>query len=115
MRLGRSFAIASKPVTFRQFLKFKSTWRDKTVREFAPDEDCPVNRITWAHAANYCNWLSEKEGIPAKEWCYEFNRDGKVAKLKANYLSLEGHRLPTDAGDGVRLKAARGHDESLLR
>jgi formylglycine-generating enzyme required for sulfatase activity len=41
--------------------------------------------------------LSGLEGIPQKQWCYETDEQGKVAKLKANYLSLTGYRLPTEA------------------
>jgi formylglycine-generating enzyme required for sulfatase activity len=48
-------------------------------------------------AAAYCNWLSEREGIPQDQWCYETNVQGLVTKLKENYLSLAGYRLPTEA------------------
>ena len=27
--------------------------------------------ISWWDAAHYCNWLSEQEGIPRDQWCYE--------------------------------------------
>src|SRR5262249_34037025 len=42
----------------------------------------------------------KEEGLPEKEWCYEPNPEGKDAlgmKLRANYLSLTGYRLPTEA------------------
>ncbi len=51
--------------------------------------------MSWYQAAAYCNWLSKEEGIDEKEWCYEIK--GKVTKLKENYLSLSGYRLPTEA------------------
>jgi formylglycine-generating enzyme required for sulfatase activity len=51
--------------------------------------------MSWYQAAAYCNWLSEKEGIDEKEWCYEIK--GKVTKLRENYLRLSGYRLPTEA------------------
>src|SRR5262249_51652916 len=47
--------------------------------------------------AAYCNWLSKREGIPEDQWCYETNAQGQVVKLKENYLSLTGYRLPTEA------------------
>ena len=53
--------------------------------------------VTWYQAAEYCNWLSEEEGL---EKCYEANAQGKYAsgmKMKANYLQLTGYRLPTEA------------------
>ena len=51
--------------------------------------------MIWYEAAAYCNWLSKEEGIPEDQWCYEIK--GQVTKLKANYLSLTGYRLPTEA------------------
>jgi eukaryotic-like serine/threonine-protein kinase len=41
--------------------------------------------------------LSKQEKIPEDQWCYETNAKGQVAKLKENYLSLTGYRLPTEA------------------
>ena len=29
--------------------------------------------MIWDEAALYCNWLSEREGIPEDQWCYEKN------------------------------------------
>jgi formylglycine-generating enzyme required for sulfatase activity len=51
-------------------------------------------------AAAYCNWLSEQEGIPKEQWCYERNKEGKFAegmKLAPDYLKRTGYRLPTEA------------------
>ena len=56
--------------------------------------------MTWYEAAEYCNWLSEKEGISADQWCYEPNDQGKFAegmRAKDKYLTLTGYRLPTEA------------------
>jgi formylglycine-generating enzyme required for sulfatase activity len=52
--------------------------------------------VSWLHAARYCNWLSQREGIPEDEWCYP--REIRLnARLPANYLSRTGYRLPTEA------------------
>src|SRR5262249_41476128 len=54
---------------------------------------------SWYDAAAYCNWLSDKEGIPKDQWCYEPNEKGEYGdamKLAPNYLSRTGYRLPTD-------------------
>jgi formylglycine-generating enzyme required for sulfatase activity len=56
-----------------------------------------VQGATWFLAAQYCNWLSEKEDIPKDQWCYETNPQGEVIRLRANYLSLAGYRLPSEA------------------
>jgi formylglycine-generating enzyme required for sulfatase activity len=47
-------------------------------------------------AAAYCNWLSDQEGLKDQQ-CYEMNPKGRVTRLKENYLSLTGYRLPTEA------------------
>jgi formylglycine-generating enzyme required for sulfatase activity len=66
------------------------------VSRYSPTDDCPALVISWHEAAEYCNWLSKEEGIDDPEqWCYEIK--GQVAKLKKNYLSLSGYRLPTEA------------------
>jgi formylglycine-generating enzyme required for sulfatase activity len=97
-RIGRTFAIAAKPVTVEQFLRFRED--HNYLRQVAPTVDCPVHYITWYLAAEYCNWLSEQEGISKDQWCYEPNPQGQYSqgmKLKANYLHLTGYRLPTEA------------------
>jgi formylglycine-generating enzyme required for sulfatase activity len=56
--------------------------------------------VSWYEAAEYCNWLSQREGIAEPEWCYEPNQNGKYdegMKIKAGYLGLKGYRLPTEA------------------
>ena len=56
--------------------------------------------MTWYEAAHYCNWLSEQEGIPNEQRCYEKNKEGKYGpgmKAKDNFLELTGYRLPTEA------------------
>jgi len=59
-----------------------------------------VNQISWFDAVAYCNWLSEQEGIPKDQWCYEPNKDGKYEdgmKMASDYLKRTGYRLPTEA------------------
>ncbi len=110
VRISRSFAIASKPVTIEQFNRF---WQQtqaaeghefKYESEFADRPDCPVHHTTWYHAAAYCNWLSKQEGLPDSELCYEPAKDnngkpiyGNGMRLAPNYLQRSGYRLPTEA------------------
>jgi formylglycine-generating enzyme required for sulfatase activity len=61
-----------------------------------PDPSCPIGGVEWYEAAAHCNWLSQRESIPQDQWCYETNAQGQVTKLKTNYLSLTGYRLPTE-------------------
>jgi formylglycine-generating enzyme required for sulfatase activity len=96
--MGRSFAIASKEVTVEQFLRFRSD--HQIHQEYAPLSNCPVNFVSWYDAAEYCNWLSEQEGVAKQQWCYLPNPEGKYAsrmKTAADYLEKTGYRLPTEA------------------
>jgi eukaryotic-like serine/threonine-protein kinase len=97
-QVGRSFAIASKEVTVEQFLRFRA--EIEYYKSFSPSSDCPVNNVYWYSAVAYCNWLSEQEGIPQDQWCYEPNKEGKYdqgMKMPPNYLQRTGYRLPTEA------------------
>jgi serine/threonine protein kinase/formylglycine-generating enzyme required for sulfatase activity len=96
--VGRHYAIGSKFVTVEQFLRFRKNYDYD--RSSALSEDCPVNAVTWYDAANYCNWLSEREALPKEDWCYVPNKQGKYAdgmKLAPDYLKRTGYRLPTEA------------------
>jgi serine/threonine protein kinase/formylglycine-generating enzyme required for sulfatase activity len=95
-RISRTFAIAAAPVTKEQFLRFLPRLDHKEMRRY-PDPTCPIGGVTWYEAAGYCNWLSTQEGIPPDQWCYETDQQGRVIRLKENYLSLTGYRLPMEA------------------
>ena len=116
-RIGRTFALAAKSVTVEQYRKFDDGHQVPAV--YTRTADLPVVRTSWHQAAGYCNWLSKEEGIPADQWCYEIE-DGQVTKLKANYLSRTGYRLPTEAEMEVATRAGAltsryfGETEDLL-
>ena len=92
-RIGRTFALAAKSVTVEQYRQFDEDYKLPAV--YTRTADLPVVGTSWYQAAAYCNWLSKEEGIPEEQWCYEIK--GETTKLKANYLSLSGYRLPTEA------------------
>jgi formylglycine-generating enzyme required for sulfatase activity len=93
-RIGRTFAIAAKPVTVAQYLQFR---KHGYIKEYAPSVDCPMHGFDWYEAAGYCNWLSDREGIAKQEWCYETDSEGRATKARPNYLSRTGYRLPSEA------------------
>jgi serine/threonine protein kinase/formylglycine-generating enzyme required for sulfatase activity len=97
-RISHTFAIAAKAVTLQQFLNFRKRFNYED--RFAPVPDCPVGGVSWYLAAEYCNWLSEREGIPKHEWCFEPNEPGKYdhgMRLAPDCLKRRGYRLPTEA------------------
>ena len=97
-RIGRKFALAAHEVTVDQFLELKPG--HQVNGQFARTGDAPVDLVDWYQAAEYCDLLSAREKIPPNQWCYEKNSSGRYAegmKLKANYLDLQGYRLPTEA------------------
>ena len=68
------------------------------MRRASPDEDCPQVTITWFEAAQYCNWLSRVDGIPADQWVYPpLDQIKEGMQLPRGHLARTGYRLPTDA------------------
>jgi eukaryotic-like serine/threonine-protein kinase len=100
--IGRSFAVATTPVTREQFDR---SLRDRGkgphtsyTKQYCPDPDCPAIGVNWFMAAEYCRWLSEREGVTEDQMCFPRYEDIKEGmKLPADYLSRTGYRLPTDA------------------
>jgi formylglycine-generating enzyme required for sulfatase activity len=108
-RIGRTFALAARPVTVREFHRFLQAQPGLAklfkgdaalIKRYSPEANCPIITVDWYMAAAYCNWLSQQEGLPEAEWCYEANPKGQYwegMKLRPGYLSLKGYRLPTEA------------------
>jgi formylglycine-generating enzyme required for sulfatase activity len=97
-QLDHDFAISAHEVTTAEFLRFRQQ-HDVDLR-VAPSRDCPAHRMSWYLAAEYCNWLSEREGITEDQWVYQPNDDGHYGngmKIKADYAQLRGYRLPTES------------------
>jgi serine/threonine protein kinase/formylglycine-generating enzyme required for sulfatase activity/tetratricopeptide (TPR) repeat protein len=106
MTIPRRYAVAAREVTVEQFQRFLKTHTDPRFRvspadlaKFSPDPDGPWVGPDWYTAAEYCNWLSEREGIPKDQWCYEPAEGGYVDGMKTprDLLQRTGYRLPTDA------------------
>ncbi|MBU4486872.1 MAG: formylglycine-generating enzyme family protein [Candidatus Delongbacteria bacterium] len=55
----------------------------------ADDRNCPMHSLTWYDAVDYCNWISEKNGL---ENCYTVSGE----KVECNFQA-DGYRLPTEA------------------
>ena len=103
--IPRCFAIATKEVTVEQYQEFarddpRFVLPGSELNKYSPAPDGPMIGVSWYGAAAYCNWLSEQEGLPEDQWCYEPNEQGEYAegmRIKAEALKLKGYRLPTGA------------------
>jgi len=104
--IPRSFAVATKEVTVRQFREFLKANPDVRhdwgpTERYRPDlesDDGPVLGVSWFAAAQYCRWLSEREGVREEQRCYPSLPEIKDGmRLPADYLARTGYRLPTEA------------------
>lgn len=84
--LSRPFYFGKNEVTISEFANF-----DSSVAAQGVSGELPVNDVSWIDAAQFCNWLSQQEGLaPA----YVIDRN--LGDLTLNTQSL-GYRLPTEA------------------
>jgi formylglycine-generating enzyme required for sulfatase activity len=118
-RIGRTIAISAHEVTVVQFQAFRP--KQESYRTISREDDAPANLITWYDAAAYCNWLSEREGIPKEDWCYDPSLPiAEGMTLDPEYLQRKGYRLPTAAESEYACRAGAttaryyGETEELL-
>ena len=83
--LRHDFMLSSEDVTVEQFQRFRREY--KPFEQIAPRKECPAIAVSWYDAAAYCNWLSEREGIPEAQWCYEI-KQGALPTLAASIVGL---------------------------
>ena len=84
VRLTRPFYAGVHEVTVGQFLQFRTTGQPASVNRL------PITGINWAEAANFCNWLSKKEGFRP---VYEFSGN----EVTASDSAADGYRMLTEA------------------
>ncbi len=96
VHLKHRFAISIHEVTVQEYLNYHA---NASIQEdYCPSPDCPIVDIPWWHAARYCRWLSEQEGLPESEMCYPaFKEKATSLTLEANALERTGYRLLTEA------------------
>ena len=111
VNIPRDFAVAATATTARQFEAFLSERPDVKAKHeqavkarfsrpeaLTPSPDCPAVAITWYEAAQYCNWLSIRDGLPTSEWCFpEVEGFESGLLMPSNYLQRTGYRLLTEA------------------
>lgn len=102
-RIRHSYCLASCETTVEQFDEFLRAARDTLSDPMdtgGTPRHVPRSGVTWYAAAAYCNWLSQREEIPADQWCYRPNSDGLYGpgmETVADYLDRRGYRLPTES------------------
>ena len=91
VKLERRFYLALREVSNFEFRQFRAAHRSGFVMQQTLDLDRqPVVNVTWQDAAEYCNWLSAKDGL---EPAYR----GEGGKLVPVVPATNGYRLPTEA------------------
>ena len=91
VELRRRVYIGAREVTNGEFKQFRSQHRSGFVGQDTLElERQPVVNVTWQDAVEYCNWLSQQDGLPA---AYE----SKGGQLTLIVPATTGYRLPTEA------------------
>jgi formylglycine-generating enzyme required for sulfatase activity len=91
VELRRPAYLALRAVTNLEFREWKRDHLTGAFRQETLDLDTmPVANVSWQEAAEYCNWLSAKEGLPEAY----VQVKGKLALADP---PTTGYRLPTEA------------------
>jgi formylglycine-generating enzyme required for sulfatase activity len=91
VELVRRFYVATREVSNAQFRRYLQQHSSGSVSDETLDVDSqPVVNVTWEQAAAYCNWLSDREGLP-RVYVERGAKLGPAAPLP------KGYRLPTEA------------------
>jgi formylglycine-generating enzyme required for sulfatase activity len=89
--LTRPFFLGTQEVSNAQYRLFRPAHQSGTLDGAGLDgDDQPVVNIAWEDAAQYCNWLSTKDGLPS---AYQ-EQAGKLTLVRPPNT---GYRLPTEA------------------
>ena len=106
-RLTRLFYLSRHEVTNEQFRTFASAHDSGEFQSVTLNRDVqPVVNVSWKEAAQYCNWLSEREGFDP----FYVVKPAAEVTLNANSL---GYRLPTEAEWAWTARTTSDSDELL--
>ena len=103
--LRRMFYLQTTEVTNAQFRQFQASHNSGQIEgNSLNQEHQPVAQVSWQQAAAFCNWLSEREGLPP------FYRQSNGIVTGYNSAAT-GYRLPSEAEWAW---AARASGDKLL-
>jgi len=89
--LERAFYLATTETTNAQFRQFLESHDSGQIEGNSLNrEHQPVVKVSWQQAARFCNWLSQKEGLPP------FYRETQGI-IDGYNASSTGYRLPSEA------------------
>ncbi len=100
--ISHAYDLSAYEVTdaqFQLFLEDHPDLRGRILRLSQTPPNGPITGVTWYDAANFCNWLNQREGIPKEQWCYLPNDKGDYAAgmhLAPDYFKRTGYRLPSE-------------------
>ena len=113
-RINRTIAVATEEVTLKKFLRFFP--EHAQVTKFGLDPECPVNNLTWYEAIEYCNKLSNAEGL---EQCYPAGSSGTWSSTPTFFSGMGTASSPKrNRNTAPELEpgppGTLGHSESLM-
>ncbi len=89
--LSRPYYLGVREVTNGEYRQFRTEHLSGVIRDRSLDQDNhPVVSVSWQEAAEFCNWLSAQDGLPA---AYAAQGENLVPVVPAT----TGYRLPTEA------------------
>ncbi len=119
--IPRRFAIATKEASkahWQAFVKQNPQPRiTDNVDRYSRDQAGAMAGFSWFIAAQFCNWLSEQDGLPKEEWCYVPTENEKYAigmTIPGDVLGAQRLSHAHRGGMGIHLSVGNDH-ESLLR
>ena len=92
--------LSTHEVSVGQFQRFLVARGDqsKTSDGDVMSPNDPMLRVSWYEAAEYCNWLSEQDGVNESQFAYLPNERGEFAagmRVADDHLQRSGYQLPT--------------------